>query len=49
MLENKNIYFYKKTKPQLLGHIGLQNMNVGVKVDFGWLAAVCLMDADMSS
>ena len=29
------IYFHKKTTPQLLGHIGLQNMKVGVKANFG--------------
>ena len=31
------IYFYKKKKTtqQLLGHIGLQNMKVGVKANFG--------------
>ena len=29
------IYFHKqKTTPQLLGHIGLQNMKVGVKANF---------------
>ena len=43
------IYFHKKTTPQLLGHIGLQNMKVGVKSNFGRLAAVCLMHADISS
>ena len=29
------IYFHKKTTPQLLGHIGLPNMKVGVKANFG--------------
>ena len=43
------IYFHKKTTPQLLGHIGLQNMKVGVKANFGWLPPVCLMLADISS
>ena len=44
------IYFHKKKNtPQLLGHIGLQNIKVGVKASFGWLAAVCLMHADISS
>ena len=28
------IYFRKKTSPQLSGHIGLQNMKVGVKTNF---------------
>ena len=45
----RKIYFRKKSTPQLLGHIGLQSMKVEVKVDFGWLAAVCLMYADISS
>ena len=48
------MYFHKKknknkTTPQLLGHIGLQNMKVRVKANFGWLAAVCLTHADISS
>ena len=29
------IYFHKKTTPQLLKHIGLQNMKVGVKTNLG--------------
>ena len=29
------IYFHKKTKPQLLGHIGLQYMKIGLKANFG--------------
>ena len=29
------IYFHKKTTPQLSGHIGLQNIEVGVKENFG--------------
>ena len=29
------IIFYKKTTPQLLEHIGLQNMKVGVKTNLG--------------
>ena len=39
------MYFHKKITPQLLEHIGLQNMKVGVKGNFGWLATVCLMHA----
>ena len=35
--------------PQLLEHIGLQNMKLRAKVNFGLLAAVCLMHADTSS
>ena len=38
--------------PQLLGHIGLQNMKVGVKLNFGRLATIskiCAMDADILS
>ena len=29
------IHFHKKITPQLLGHIRLQNMAVGVKANFG--------------
>ena len=29
------IYFHKKTTPQLLEHIGLQNMKIGEKMNFG--------------
>ena len=29
------IHFHKKTTPQLLGHIGLQNMKVGEKTNSG--------------
>ena len=29
------IYYYKKITPQLLGHIGLQNMKLGVKTNSG--------------
>ena len=50
-LETK-IYFHKKTTPQLSGHIGLQNMKVGVKSDFGRLATIlqiCAMDAGILS
>ena len=46
------IYFHQKTTPQLLGHIGLQNMKVGVKSNFGRLARIfqiCAMDADILS
>ena len=44
--------FSQKTTPQLLGHIGLQNMKVGEKTNFGRLATIfriCSMDADMLS
>ena len=34
------INFYKKTTPQLLEHIGLQNMKVGEKTNFGRLATI---------
>ena len=50
-LENWNI-FSQKTTPQLSGHIGLQNMKVGVKSNFGRLATIfqiCAMDADILS
>ena len=46
------IYFRKKTTPQLLEHIGLQNMKVGEKTNFGRLATIfqiCSMDADILS
>ena len=39
----------KKTPAQLSEHIGIQNMKVGMKANFGWLAAVCLMHAEISS
>ena len=42
------IYFHKKATPQLLG---LQNMKVEVKTNFGRLAKIfqiCSMDADTS-
>ena len=42
----------KKTTPQLLEHIGLQNIKVAVKTNFGRLATVfqiCSMDADILS
>ena len=29
------IYFHKTTTPQLLGHIGLQNIKVGEKTNLG--------------
>ena len=29
------VYFHKKTTPQLLGHIGIQNMKVGEKTNMG--------------
>ena len=41
--------FAKKTTPQLSGHIRLQNIEVRAKANFGWLATVCLMHADISS
>ena len=44
------IYFRKKTTPQLLEHIGLQNIKVGVKTNFGRLATIlqiCSTDADI--
>ena len=44
------IYFHTKTTPQLLAHIGLQNMKVGVKPDLERLAKIfqiCSMDADI--
>ena len=34
------IYFHEKTTPQLLGRIGLQNMKVGEKTNFGRLADI---------
>ena len=46
------IYFPKKTTPQLLGQIGLQNTKVGEKTNFGRLATlfqICSMDADILS
>ena len=42
------IYFHKKTTPQSLEHIGLQNMKVGEETNFGRLATIfqiCSMDA----
>ena len=39
----------KKTPAKLSEHIGIQNMKVGMKANFGWLAAVCLMHAEISS
>ena len=47
-----NIYFRKKTTPQLLEHIGQQNMKVREKTNFGRLATIfqiCSMDADILS
>ena len=46
------IYFRKKNTPQLLEHIGLQNMKVGERTNFGRLARIfqiCSMDADIPS
>ena len=34
------MYFDTKTIPQILAHIGLQNMKVGVKSNFGRLAKI---------
>ena len=48
-ISKTKIYFNKKNTPQLLEHIGLQNMKVRGKTNFGQLAAVCLMHADISS
>ena len=44
------MYFHKKTTPQLLEHIGLQNMKVGEKTNLGRLATIfqiCSMDVDI--
>ena len=44
------MYFHKKTTPQLLGHIGLQNMKVVEKTNLGLLASIsqiCSMDVDI--
>ena len=41
------LYFHKKPTPQLLEHIELQNIKVGVKTKFGRLATIfqiCSMD-----
>ena len=46
------IYFHTKTTPQLLAHIGLQNMKVGLKSNVGQLAKIfqiCSMDGDVLS
>ena len=46
------IHFHKKTTPQLYGHIGLKNMKVGGKTNFGRLATlfqICLIDAGILS
>ena len=46
------MHFRKKTAPQLLEHIGQQNMKVGEKTNFGRLATIfqiCSMDADILS
>ena len=46
------IYLDKKTTPQLLGHIGLQNTKVRLKANFGRLTKIfqiCAMDADILS
>ena len=43
------INFYKKTTPQLLEHILATNYESRSENKFGWLAAVCLMHADISS
>ena len=46
------IYFRKKTTPQLLEHIGQQNIKVGEKTNFGRIATIfqiCSMDVDILS
>ena len=52
LFSKTKIYFRKKTTPQLLEHIGLQNMKVGEKTNFGRLATIfqiCSMDTDILS
>ena len=41
------MYFHKKTTPQLLGHIGLQNMKVGEKTNLGRLATIFRILGDL--
>ena len=44
--------FHQKTTPKFLGHIGLQNMKVGVKKNSRRLAEIfeiCSMDGDILS
>ena len=44
--------FSQKTTPQLFEHIGLKNMKVGEKTNFGRLSKIfqiCWMDADILS
>ena len=48
-LKTKIHIFTKKTTPQLLEHIGLQNMKLRAKANLGLLVAVCVMHADTSS
>ena len=43
------LFLHQKITPQSLEHIGLQNMKVGMKLNFVWLAAVCLVHVDISS
>ena len=46
------IHFHIKTTPQLLEHIGLQNIKVGEKTNFERLATIfqiCSMDSDILS
>ena len=46
------MYFHKKTTPQLLEYIGIQNMKVGEETNHGRLATILQifsMDADILS
>ena len=46
------MYFHKKLHHNYLGYIGLQNMKVGEKSNFGRLATIfqiCATDADILS
>ena len=42
------IYFHTKTTPQILAHIGLQNIKVGMKSTWA-TCQICSMDADILS
>ena len=51
-ISRKRKYVFTKTAPQLLGYIGLKNMKVGEKTNFGRVATIfqiCSMDADILS
>ena len=51
-LSKTKIYFHKKTIPQLIGHIWLQNMKEREKTNLERLAVIfqiCSMDADILS